>query len=733
MKGFVKLIFIATALSILAGVPDVMGQKERVTRNTIDSLNRELRLARTPADSIAILLNLYDANSASISIPDSRDSNIKILNELYGAALRAGDTTAAYDAIRYLSTVARYDTPLIEDQLKRLKKLPESPEKRDTETFLRIQKYFWTLRDTTLSEQELRKRYSDIRKEVAHSQGAKTLNDRLEQQFALVLYGSNIIDADQMDKYLTDLGSMVEMTKDHREQLKSYYYRIAAMLYDENENPVMSNRADQIILRILDEHDELNKRENRKFKNYDYQRFTSYRRMLGNYIALSPDSIRIVYNELQKIKGRLPKHQLTDIDEATIDAMWAMYHKNYPVALKGLRKVISSRRFRNKPTYIKAYIKAASELGEIEDVKKGIELYSDLLISRARDAADTEYMRLKIEYQIDSLVTESKNAEREARAANRRTDRVAAVYFNYAIFGLSLLLVSILIVQFIANRRTRKIAEQLQSANQTLLSERNALTKAKADLEAANANVRMAMRQKSEFIHNVSHEISEPVKAIVGFTQLIVDGIPEQRRKYLNGFVDIINHNSTILQRLVGDILDTAEVDDAVTNVVVTHFDPDEAIHSVVDSMRPRLSDRQTFVIEPLRIVGAVPGGDTGVDTDASRLEQILKNVLDNAIKFGDKGKITVESELNFDNDTLTIAISDEGHGIPPGKEEIIFERFEKLGHYNEGLGLGLYVSRFLTGLLKGEIKVDTTYRYGTRMVLKVPIRLRVNNGNPVG
>lgn len=705
----------------------VTAQRERVTKNTSDSLRRALRRATTPRDSADILIDMYDVNTASKSIADAREDNINILNMLYEVSLRAKDTTTAYDAMRYLSTVARYDTRFIEQQLKRLSRMPDAPEKRDAQTFLRIQKYFWTLRDTTVSDAELLDRYAQIRKEVAHAKGSRNVNDRLEQQFALILYGSNLVESEQMEKYLGELEGLIMLSPDHREQLKSYYYRIAAMLYDENENQEKAVEADRIMLNILAAHDSLNILEDREFKSYDFQRFTVYRRMMSNYKAMKPDSVAIVYNELQKIMKRLPHHQINEVDEATVSGMWHMFKHDYKKALKDLRVVLTSKRFQNKPNYIKAYIAAASEVGSEKDLKAAIDLYSELLLRRARAAANTEYTRLKIEYQVDSLVTESRDAVRQARDANRRQEETEAHFFNYGLVGIGLFLTAIIIIQIIANRRMRRMADKLKVSNDNLLRERNTLSKTKADLEQANANARQAMNQKSEFIHNVSHEISEPVKAIVGFTQLIVDSIPEERRKYLTGFVDIITHNGSLLQRIVGDILDTAEVDDAVTNIVVTRFNPEEIINLVVDSFRPRLTQDQKFVVEPLRIVGTpgVHDNDKGVDTDAGRLEQILNNVLDNAVKFGEKGSITIETELNYDSGNMTIAISDEGHGIPAGKEEQIFERFEKLGHYNGGLGLGLYISRAIVRLLNGEIKVDTSYHHGTRMIITLPMRLR--------
>ena len=113
---------------------------------------------------------------------------------------------------------------------------------------------------------------------------------------------------------------------------------------------------------------------------------------------------------------------------------------------------------------------------------------------------------------------------------------------------------------------------------------------------------------------------------------------------------------------------------------------------------------------------------DVIIRTDPRRLEQVLLNMLMNAAKFTESGKINMAYQLSDDKTKITFSVTDTGIGIPRGKEEVIFSRFEKLNSETQGNGLGLYICRLIADLLKGEIKVDADYRKGARFLFTIPI-----------
>lgn len=714
------------ALSIAMVLASAFGARGAVVDKTVmDSLWHELALARTPQDSIPILYDLFDYQTVYLPSNTSRELNKDILNRLYDVAMRAKDTTTAYEAVRYMSAWSRYDVPYIDNQLRRISHMPETTLKHESETFLRLQRYFWTLRDTTLSETKRRENFNRLRAEADKNKGPKTIYDRVDQQFALVLYGCGFVKTEELEKYLLDLRRFVEMVSDKQHFIKSYYYRIAAILFDENENGLKSIETDRKMLEILDANEAYYQSIGRKFKNFDNQRFTIYRRMLGNYEYLSDDSVRAVHREAERLWKEMPPGQFTPVDHEPVEAMWYMYNKEYSKALPLLRKMVNTNAYKGKSTYILAYIRAASAMNAADDLRKGQKMYVDMLTDRARDAADTEYARMRVQYEIDTLEASAKSAAKFAEQAEQKSREVSNEIFTYGVIAVAFFLLVIIIIQLIARRRSKIINDRLERTNSDLLKERDNLRNTQLELEKANEKARQAARQKDEFVNAVSHEISEPVKAIVGFSQLITDSIPEERRKYLERFVEVLDHNSNILQRIVGDLLDTAEIDDAVAKVTITHFQPEQICRLVAESYSPRLGPGQSIEVTPLEVIGSTHDNDNGVDSDATRLEQILINLLSNSVKFAPKGVITVSPTVDHTHHRFVVTVTDGGPGIPEGKEEVIFERFEKLGHYSEGLGLGLFVSREYARMLEGDIKVDTSYKGGARFIVTLPLSIR--------
>lgn len=726
MRKFLSILTIAATLFVCRPM-----HAAPITTNTVDSLWNKLQFVKTPEDSVRILYDIYDATLAQKSTVVSRKENQQVLDMMYNTSLNAGDTTRAYAAVRNLVSIARYDIPFINYQQKRISKLPSSIDKKETDTYLNLQRHIYATRDTTISHAIRQENFHKMTKQLDKIKHSSDIYDRLNFNFALMLYGANLIHPKQLESYMKDLNKLVEQTRAEGYPLKYLFYTTAPIIYDDNQEWENSIETDRKLLLLLDKLEKEAKEDNRQFVSYDYERFVAYRRMLSNFDLLKEGEPEQIYEKLNQLMNKLPDEQITPIDHMTVEASWNMYQRNYQTALELLRGVLSSKRFSDKPKYIMLYINAASALGAYDDLEKGQDLYIELIKKRARDASDTEYNRMRIAFDIDSLEDTrdlaakfAGNAEKEVEQANKKIE----VFYILAGIGVLIFLFIILIIFYVANRRNRRIAQQLKVSNAKLTTERDSLKRTQSELIVARDRVSQAMRQKTEFIHNIGHEISEPAKTIVGFSQLIVDSIPSEKRKYLNGFVDIINHNSEILQRIVGDILDTADVEGTVTNVTVTHFYPDKICQLVADNFRPRLNPNQKIVVDKLNVIGTPVSNELGIDSDASRLEQILINLLANSVKFCEKGTITLSPEINFDTKMLSIAVTDEGPGIAKGKEDIIFERFEKVGKYNNGLGLGLYVSKELAHMLGGDIKLDTSYTKGARMIVTIPINIRPNN-----
>ena len=111
------------------------------------------------------------------------------------------------------------------------------------------------------------------------------------------------------------------------------------------------------------------------------------------------------------------------------------------------------------------------------------------------------------------------------------------------------------------------------------------------------------------------------------------------------------------------------------------------------------------------------------IETDGQRVGQILTNLLTNAVKFSDKGLITLSYHYDEGAGQISFIVTDQGQGIPNGQEEAIFERFRRLDHSISGCGLGLYISRLIAKLFKGTLIADPSYKGGARFVLTIPTK----------
>ena len=239
------------------------------------------------------------------------------------------------------------------------------------------------------------------------------------------------------------------------------------------------------------------------------------------------------------------------------------------------------------------------------------------------------------------------------------------------------------------------------------------LKKAEADLNRAREKAENADRSKSAFLANMSHEIRTPLNAIVGFSNVLVgdDATSEEKAQYC----DIIQKNSDLLLHLINDILDISRMESGRIKFVEEECDVVELCQTALSTAEYA---RRTQAIYQFQ----TPVSSLILKTDAQRLKQVLINLLSNAGKFTPSGFIRLAIKVNKEDNCLEFSVTDTGCGIPAGKSERIFERFEKLNEYSQGTGLGLSICKLIVENLGGKIWVDKNYKEGARFVFTHPL-----------
>lgn len=322
-----------------------------------------------------------------------------------------------------------------------------------------------------------------------------------------------------------------------------------------------------------------------------------------------------------------------------------------------------------------------------------------LIDSTYNESLSKQINQLRTIHEVDKL--ELKNKQMEVEASRYK------LTITFVLIGVLLLSFIAFLIHYIRVRRMKNLLEKSdkelkKDKDQLILSEK-ALSLAKEKAEASN-------RFKDIFLSNLSHEIRTPLNSIVGFSSLLGKLYDKDETKE---YASIIKHNSDLLLKLVNDtvsvsLLQTDQVPLVWEDVEICQF-----CKTIVEEYEPQAS--------PLVKVEFRASFDTyTLRTDTARLKQVFENLLSNSLKFTEMGRVSLICEI--ENDAVRFVVEDTGRGIPVDMRSKIFESFEKIDVFTQGVGLGLTICKLVADRLGGSITLDTTYEKGTRMIFTHPI-----------
>jgi signal transduction histidine kinase len=266
--------------------------------------------------------------------------------------------------------------------------------------------------------------------------------------------------------------------------------------------------------------------------------------------------------------------------------------------------------------------------------------------------------------------------------------------------------------------RTRELRQINQEIEQRI-KERT------AELAVAKDRAESADRLKSAFLATMSHELRTPLNSIIGFTGILMQGLagavnPEQAKQ-----LGMVQNSANHLLSLINDVLDISKIEAGQLEVSLKRYDFRQSINKVAAIIRPLAEAKKL----ELRI--SIAPGVNEVVSDQRRVEQIVLNLLNNAVKFTEKG--SVHLECHVEGDAMVISIADTGIGIRPNDLKKLFKPFSQidtgLSRNHEGTGLGLAICNKLVEKLGGAIRVESNYNAGSTFTVSLPIIKRETNG----
>lgn len=258
------------------------------------------------------------------------------------------------------------------------------------------------------------------------------------------------------------------------------------------------------------------------------------------------------------------------------------------------------------------------------------------------------------------------------------------------------LLVICLLIAFYHIRRIERLRKELQKQSE--------------ELQVAKENAESANKLKTLFLQNISHEIRTPLNAIVGFSEIISKSADSSMKKYAN----LIKSNSDYFLKIVNDVMEVAALDSGVTGEKAM-CSINELCYQAIDQVKEEKKPGVEFDFVPWH-------NERSITVPRPLLLSLVTNMLDNAFKFTEKGKVVLRCESIDDGNTIRITVTDTGPGIPLNEQESVFDLFVKLNHFSKGAGLGLSICRNVAKNMHGEIKIDPTYTDGCKIVFTFPV-----------
>jgi signal transduction histidine kinase/ActR/RegA family two-component response regulator len=338
---------------------------------------------------------------------------------------------------------------------------------------------------------------------------------------------------------------------------------------------------------------------------------------------------------------------------------------------------------------------------------------------------------ISVQYETEQKDYQNKllqvNLEIEKYKLQRSND-IQNFLITLSILFIALLLYSLFLLKRLGkkNKIIEQFNDELTNLNFELEEKVEVRTK---ELSEALYRAEQSDRLKSAFLANMSHEIRTPMNGILGFAKILEnDNIPATDRKL---YVDVINHQGRNLLQIINDIISLSKIETdqlEIKNSICS-------VNKIIDDLN-LMFNRSGYLNKKkgveLKVEKPLKDNECNIVTDPVRVEQIIKNLVDNALKFTSNGEVVFGYSIEKSN-TINFFVRDTGIGIPKDQQEKIFDRFYRHIQHSQpsqsGAGLGLSISKKLATLIGGELWMESEPDKGSTFFLTIPyMHVEMNN-----
>ncbi|MEO9894164.1 ATP-binding protein [Aurantibacter sp.] len=362
-----------------------------------------------------------------------------------------------------------------------------------------------------------------------------------------------------------------------------------------------------------------------------------------------------------------------------------------------------------------AYEKMSLVYAELGDYKNALFLkdkYISVKDSLFDEAKSKQLQELQVKFDTEKKQAAIATLQKDAEIKDLLLERQNTI--RNVIIGISILILLFTYILFNRYKRKQRERKETEKKQRLIDDERQ-----KTQIEKQRvAELEKIDKLKDEFLANTSHELRTPLNGIIGLSESLKDGAAGKLTPKAFENLDMIANSGKRLSHLVNDILDFSKLKNSDLELDLKPVDVHAVTDIVLKLSRPLIQDKN------LKLINAIPKNIPLAEADENRLQQILHNLIGNAIKFTKKGQVEINAIEK--DDQLSISISDTGIGIPEEKFESIFESFEQIDGATAreygGTGLGLSVSKQLVQLHGGTIEVHSVVGKGSTFNFTLPL-----------